>query len=83
MKPWVAYITPESKQQPSIGVTVELPTRRNQTDFVGAESDVHGVLGQMGHSPPRRPTRSEMVNWLLSVTAEIAMGHSEQAALDA
>ena len=35
-----------------------------QADFVGAKCDVHGVLGQMEHSPCRLPGRSrgEMAN---------------------
>ena len=46
---WVAHITPEPSSCQCIGDTVDLPARRNE------ESDVHGVLGQTGHSPRRLP----------------------------
>ena len=50
-KTWVAHITPRNQgavnalASQSIFLEEEI-----QADFVGAKSDVHGVLGQMGHS---------------------------------
>ena len=56
-----------------------------QADFVSMENDVRGVLGQVGHSPCQLPDqRWDSGSWaLLWKTAEIAMGHSDQAMQDA
>ena len=51
---WAAHITPETKQQSLAPLWISLQDEI-QADFVGAESDVHCVLEQMGHSPRRLP----------------------------
>ena len=53
---WVAHITPETKQHQTFGITVDLSLQdKIQVDFIGAESDVHCVLGQVGHSSHQLP----------------------------
>ena len=57
---WVAHITPKTKQH-SMHLASEWITLQDeiQADFVGADSDVQGVLGQTRHSPRRLPEQKE------------------------
>ena len=50
----VAHITPETKQQ-SMHWRHNVSPCNRLADFVGVESDVHGVLRQTGHSPLHLP----------------------------
>ena len=70
---WVAYITPVNALA-SQWVSLQ--------DIVDVESNVHGVLGRMKHSPLRLADQKwDGKCWvLLWNTAENATGHSEQAA---
>ena len=42
-------------QNPALASQWNSPQDEIQADFLGAESDIHGVLGQTGHSPRRAP----------------------------
>ncbi|PNF15435.1 hypothetical protein B7P43_G18184 [Cryptotermes secundus] len=45
---WIAHTTPETKQQST-------HWHHSGSPCVGAESDVHGIMGQTGRSPRRLP----------------------------
>ena len=50
-KTWVAHTTPRNQAAVNALASQWIFLEEEiQADFVGAKSDVHGILGQMGHS---------------------------------